>query len=612
MGLGWRTARLATLAGILAVVLPASAAASANLGPIGFGDVVVDANHAHVFVSGPSANVVDELDYSGNVINQISVPSPKGMVIAGHYLYVVESLPSPNGAVAKIDLDAASPSATPLAGWLNSPQWIAMTDGKLWVTEASTLGGGWGQVSEVDPATGQVTEFPNNSAMQMIYEPDLATSPGDPSTLFVASDGESPGQVYRVDVSSSAPTTTATSPFGDTENIQGLAVSPDGTRVIPAAGATQDSSGFTHYQFLEYSGSTLTSDKVIYPASPYPSAVATSGSGLLATGLDDGSLTDINGQPIFDINVFPLGSTTPTFSTTTANSSGDSNVRPHGLAFEPAGTFLFVITSDDVYGTNTVFSSFPLGASAAVPPTITCGSTPTGWQGSNVTIDCTASDNSGSGLANPADSSFALSTAVPSGRASASAMTGSREVCDNDGNCAAAGPLGPIEVDLSSPTATCQSGPSGWSASNVSVTCTATDTGSGLANSADSRFTLATSLTAGTFSTTAMTGTHQVCDAVGNCATGGPLGPFEVDLAPPTIKISSPVDGTTVKSKSTLIASYSCADQGSGIAAGGCTGSVPNGSTINTSKTGTFSFTVTAKDVAGNTVTKTISYTVRH
>jgi hypothetical protein len=610
-----RIRRLATAAGIgtlalLGTAVPASAAASVNLGPIGFGAVVVDPAHAHVFVSGPKANVIDELGYSGNLVDQISVPSPQGMVISGQDLYVVESLASPAGAVARIDLNAPTPAAVTLGTGLSSPQWIAATGGELWVTEASSLGGGWGNISEVDPSTGQVTEFPNNSAMQTIYEPDPATSPGDPSTLYVASDGESPGQVERVDVSSATPTFTTKSPFGDTSNIQGLAVSADGARVIPAAGATQDSSGYTHYQFLEYSGSTLASDGVIYPGAPYPSAVATSASGLVATGLDNGLLSN-SGQPISDINVFPLGSSTPTFSAITADSSGDSNVRPHGLALEPAGTFLFAVTADDVYGTNTIFNSFPLQTGSTAPPTISCGATPAGWQPTNVTVQCTASDNSGSGLANPADASFSLSTSVQPGQASSSAMTGRHEVCDNDGGCATAGPIGPVEVDRSSPVVSCASGPSGWSDTNVSVSCTASDVGSGLANAADSSFTLATSVAAGSFSTSAMTATHRICDAVGNCTTAGPLGPFEVDLAPPTVTISSPITGSTVKARSTLIASYACADHGSGIAAGGCTGPVANGAPIDTSKTGTFSFTVTARDVAGNTTSKTVSYVVK-
>jgi hypothetical protein len=104
-----------------------------------------------------------------------------------------------------------------------------------------------------------------------------------------------------------------------------------------------------------------------------------------------------------------------------------------------------------------------------------------------------------------------------------------------------------------------------------------------------------------------MTGSHEVCDNDGNCSTAGPIGPLEVDLAAPAITIGSPLDRSTVRQRSTLRASYSCADE-SGVAS--CAGPVPSGATISTSQTGTFKFTVTAKDVAGNTATKTVSYTV--
>ena len=56
-------------------------------------------------------------------------------------------------------------------------------------------------------------------------------------------------------------------------------------------------------------------------------------------------------------------------------------------------------------------------------------------------------------------------------------------------------------------------------------------------------------------------------------------------------------------------ASYSCSDNGgSGVAR--CTGTVRNRETLDTGSTGSKSFTVTAIDRAGNTVTTTRHYTV--
>jgi hypothetical protein len=69
----------------------------------------------------------------------------------------------------------------------------------------------------------------------------------------------------------------------------------------------------------------------------------------------------------------------------------------------------------------------------------------------NTTIACTASDTE-SGLANPADASFALTTAVAAGEETADALTDSRQICDVAGNCATAGPIGGNKIDLKAPT----------------------------------------------------------------------------------------------------------------------------------------------------------------
>jgi hypothetical protein len=609
------TGRMATaikLIVLLAVLLPASASASAGtiLGNGLYGTMAVDATRAHVFVSLPENNVVDELSYTGQLLATIPVQSPEGMVISGNYLYVAEALASPSGAIVKIDLTASTLTPTVVSSApLNYPQWLVFAGGKLWATEAASgTGCCSGHVTGVDPTTGAVTEFPNDAAVNSIYDPDLATSPGAPNTLFVSEDGLSPGTVYRIDVSSGTPSLIASTPsnqsqYGDVANIRDLAVSNDGTRVLPAAGATQNTSGFTLYQVDEFSASTLLPDGVAYPTGPYPSAVATSVSGLVATGI-------LSGNPTNDINVFRAGASVPSFSASVHDSSGSADVWPHGLAFAPDSSYLFVVAIDDVYpNRNTTFYSFPLPPIPTTPPTISCGAPPTIWSNTNVTIDCTATDNSGSGLANPADSSFTLTTNVAAGTANANAETGSHPVCDNDGNCATAGPIGAIKVDLSAPTDSCGGVPTGWSRTNVTVSCTASDTGSGLAKpSSDSAFTLSTTVATGTANATAQTSSRTICDVAGNCTTAGPLGPVEVDLAPPAITITSPVNGSTVKTRSTLIAKYSCADQGSGLAS--CTGTVPSGAAINTQQSGTFAFTVTAKDLAGNATTVTVHYTV--
>jgi len=93
------------------------------------------------------------------------------------------------------------------------------------------------------------------------------------------------------------------------------------------------------------------------------------------------------------------------------------------------------------------------------PPLVSCAAPDGAWHNSNVTIACTASDPE-SGLANPADASFSLTTFVPVGIETANAVTNGRQVCNVADACSIAGPIANNKVDkrppaitLSSPTA---------------------------------------------------------------------------------------------------------------------------------------------------------------
>jgi len=96
---------------------------------------------------------------------------------------------------------------------------------------------------------------------------------------------------------------------------------------------------------------------------------------------------------------------------------------------------------------------------------------------------CTAGDD-GSGLADGADASFSLTTAVAEGTETADAATDSRQVCDLARNCATAGPFTGIAVDRRAPQITISS-PADGQVAIVGDTLTAAyacdDAGSGVA-----------------------------------------------------------------------------------------------------------------------------------
>ncbi len=96
-------------------------------------------------------------------------------------------------------------------------------------------------------------------------------------------------------------------------------------------------------------------------------------------------------------------------------------------------------------------------------------------------------------------------------------------------------------------------------------------------------------------------------DQAGNVATK--VVTYTVIGGPPDITIVIPADGASFTQGQVVSASYSCSDPDgdlkSCVREGGATGP------LDTSKPGTFKFTVNAADAAGNTATKSVTFTVK-
>jgi hypothetical protein len=297
------------------------------------------------------------------------------------------------------------------------------------------------------------------------------------------------------------------------------------------------------------------------------------------------------------------------------SASGAQNISTTTVSGSSAS---FVISSEGVtqidFGATDNAGNVEAGKSLTIyldksAPTISCAAPDSAWHASDVTLDCTATD-SVSGLTNPADASFSLSTNVPDGTETANASTGTHQVCDVAGNCAIAGPISGIMVDKKPPVISCAAPDTSWHASDVTIACTAADGGSGLANSADASFSLSTNVPAGSETANAETNSHVVCDAVGNCATAGPIGGIMVDKKPPVISVLVPLTNGTYTLNQAVPAAYSCADGGSGVAT--CSGNVAVGAPIDTSSAGTKTFTVNATDQVGNASSASVSYVIAY
>jgi hypothetical protein len=166
----------------------------------------------------------------------------------------------------------------------------------------------------------------------------------------------------------------------------------------------------------------------------------------------------------------------------------------------------------------------------------------------------------------------------------------------------------PVPVDIDAPTIQCGAADGQWHASDVSISCTASDDGSGLADPADASFSLSTHVPAGTQTADAETDTQRVCDNAGNCTNAGPIGGNEVDEEAPTVTVATPADGATYLLGQAVAAAYRCEDGGSGVAA--CTGPVTNGSGSDTASVGSKTFSVEAADAVGNVARRSVTYAV--
>jgi hypothetical protein len=160
-------------------------------------------------------------------------------------------------------------------------------------------------------------------------------------------------------------------------------------------------------------------------------------------------------------------------------------------------------------------------------PTLSCQETPEEWQTERVAVSCTADDHEGSGL-DDADQVFEIAATIPDGTVGAAVALGSRTVCDAADNCSTTPVFATGRIDRVMPQAVC-SMPTGPFVVEVTVTCVASDVGSGLADPEHATFTLRTDVGDGTHDAAAYTSTREVCDIAGNCTTAGPVGPFDVD-----------------------------------------------------------------------------------
>ena len=169
--------------------------------------------------------------------------------------------------------------------------------------------------------------------------------------------------------------------------------------------------------------------------------------------------------------------------------------------------------------------------------------------------------------------------------------------------------IGEFGIAQSAVTISCGTADTVWHRENVAVPCTASDPGGpGLKDPRDASFSLETNVGAGGQNADATTGSREVCDTQGECATATPIGGFKIDREPPSIAVSSPVDGEVIEQGTSVEALYECSDSGAGLAS--CEGSRAKHQDLETAEPGSYALSIASRDEVGNTASQTVHYTV--
>jgi hypothetical protein len=285
----------------------------------GFGDIVADPAHGHVFVSGGSGqNGVTVLDTSGVVQQTPSgLAGASGMVLSadGSHLYVALA---DGDAIGIVATDTLAVTTVPI-GDSTCPTSVAETAGLVWFGYG--CGGNAQQVGTLDPATSEI----DLAVISTSNPVAIAASPQVPGVLMLATPDRSPDALTRYAVTGGAtPAATATDTV---DNIGGnfgdMAFTPDGADLVVADG------GVYHHQI--YSTADL-SAVGSYTTTAYPNSVAINADGVVAAG--------IFGQYDPDIWLFNPDSST-SFRTFDFGDT-DNVITAGGLAF--VGTNIYAVT----------------------------------------------------------------------------------------------------------------------------------------------------------------------------------------------------------------------------------------------------------------------------
>ncbi len=307
------------------------------------GEMVVDGVHRHVFISDPKTDSVVVADYTGKAVGRIvGETGGDGMVLSQDSGTLYVALPGAD-AISAVDTVTFKVTARYATGAHTAPLDLALAGGKLWFGygEYAREGGNIGSL-DLSGAVPVVT-LDQSGGVPWESAPQLTTTPGgDRGVLVAGSKDRSPEELAVYDVSSGTAQRRAYRKEIMPESLGGqedLAVSPDGNEIVSADGVEDFVTNLHPDLFGDKSSRRL-------QIQGQPNSVQYASNGALAVGVWYGRSGDTY--------VYRPGDNLPVRVVDT----GDYNtVQPHGLAWAPDGSKLFLLTSDGASGKNLVLRS---------------------------------------------------------------------------------------------------------------------------------------------------------------------------------------------------------------------------------------------------------------
>ena len=365
-----------------------------------FAGIVADPAHSHLFISQGNAGGILVTNLAGQQAATIAgQDSVRGMALSpdGKTLYAADES---SHAVTAIDTATLQQTASYPLGNGDTPAWVAVQSGKVWVSY-DTGSAGSAAVGDID-LSAAAPAFQTQAATGGWYSaPEIAADPHDTGVLIAVEAGQDPSAVASYSVSADPVTVTAQSSFFQAcSGPSDLAVVPGGSQFIMACASPQNA----HYL---YSTADL-SQQGSYASTAWPTAVALDASGDVAAGSQG-----YTSAP--DLFLYHAGGGTPLQTYNLSGSNTLTGLLARGLAWSADGSKLFAVletTTTSASQSNTYslrVIDYPALARSSLSLTGPSNADP----GKAVTL--TGSLTLGTGTAPPTGTTITVTRSVPGG-----------------------------------------------------------------------------------------------------------------------------------------------------------------------------------------------------